>query len=144
VIPVELRAAYAATTFRATTPQGEIEIRIGKIHPELDRIVVGAGYRNWGFVTASNPASRQVGHAENTRRHAALCNDVIELALPFFDGDGVPDAGNWQPESSLLIIGIARSKAVELGEKYGQYAVVCGTMGAAAELIECTGANVCA
>mgnify|MGYP001765443970 CR=1 FL=1 len=43
--------------------------------------------------------------------------------------------GSWR-EPSVLVRGIARAKAVQLGRKYGQNAIVFVPRGGAAELVE--------
>ena len=55
-----------------------------------------------------------------------------------FEGQGVPDAADWEPEISLLVLGIGREQAVAIGRDFGQLAIVCGRPGGVAELVACT------
>ena len=47
----------------------------------------------------------------------------------------VPDEKDWNPEESILIVGINSEDAVKLGKKYAQAAIVTGERNAPAELI---------
>ena len=69
-----LDAAYRATTFVAETPFGEIGIRVGQRHPDLDTVLERCcyGFRTWAFITACNPASVRLPPEENRRRHDQL------------------------------------------------------------------------
>jgi len=41
----------------------------------------------------------------------------------------------WEPEKSLLIFGISRTRAIELGNKFEQNAIVVGKKSLPAELV---------
>jgi hypothetical protein len=101
----------------------------GKIEPRNDA-------KEWAFNTAYNPAS-EVLPEENQRRHTQLESDVRTRGLVCLQGEGIAADSGWLPETSLLILGLTRDAAIELGAKYGQNAVVHGRMGQAAELVDC-------
>ncbi len=132
-----LERAYMATAFVADAPGVRIEIRIGRCHPELDALLAGHGVHAWAFVTAWNPASRLLPDAENAARQRQLRDDLAALCLTSFPGRGVPDRGDWPPEASLLVLGLAEDDARRLGRKHGQNAVVIGKRGEAARLAWC-------
>lgn len=131
----ELAASYLATTYRIAGDPAPIEIRVDRLHPEVDRLLAQYGASDWAFVTACNPGSQRLTPDENGARHARLRERVAALGLAVHDGEGVPDAPDWPPERSLWIAGLEREAARLLGQEFGQYAVVTGQAGAAAELV---------
>lgn len=54
-----------------------------------------------------------------------------------FEGYGESPTGDWEPETSLLILNIARDEAIELGNELEQNAIVSGEIEGLAELVWC-------
>lgn len=75
--------------------------------------------------------------ARNRERNAQLRTELDELAVVVFDGLGRGPDPSWQPEESFLVLGVSRAAASELGSRWGQNAVVWGTRGREAELLDC-------
>jgi hypothetical protein len=128
-----LEAAYHATTYRVFSPP--IEIRTGAAPNALDQLLEQYSAVEWAFISAWNPMSQQLTPAENETAHQQLLEAVA--AFPHFEGAGVGDDGLWEPERSLLILGINFDKAVELGRLFRQQAIVCGEKGGVARLVMC-------
>jgi hypothetical protein len=133
-----LFAAYRNTSFFATTPSGRLCLRVGDISRELDGLLVARGARTWAYVTAFNPGSIPLSSAENELRHERLVREMERCGYTAFAGEGVGDDGQWPPERSLLILGIARDEAIRLGHEFGQRAVVYGEHGRPATLLLCS------
>jgi hypothetical protein len=131
-----LLQAYSATSFVADTPQGRLELRIGNLSPRLDRLLASLGAQSWAYLTAFNPRSEPLSDAENEKRHRRLEERIDALGFFAFAGEGVGDDGTWPAERSLLVIGVSRSEAIDLGREFGQLAVVRGDLGSPPELIE--------
>jgi hypothetical protein len=129
--------AYRRTTFAADTPRGRLALRIGEASAELDSLLASLGVRSWAYVTAWNPGSVQRGDKENERRQRELVATVATCGLTAYAGEGIGNDGRWPSEPSLLILGIARVQAIELGRQFGQVAIVYGERGAPAELALC-------
>ena len=134
-IDPELLDAYLRTSFEASTPVGRVTIRIGKRSAEVDALLHKNDVSEWAFITAYNPASKELTSEENQKRHTELEADIRESGLFCFQGEGIGDNPEWPPETSLLILGLARDAAIEVGAKYGQNAIVYGRLGQAAELV---------
>jgi hypothetical protein len=132
-----LLAAYRRTRFCADTAQGRIVIRVGESHPELDAVLRATGSEAWAYVTAFNPGSVRLSDAKNDTRQGALENALRRLGHPMFQGEGIGDDGTWPPERSVLVLGIEREVAVQLGRAFGQRAIVCGELGGLATLALC-------
>ncbi len=132
---MSLRDHYLNTSYRVTGVTPAIDIRIGEARPEIDALLDKHGARSWAFITAWNPGSKKLDAAENQRCQAALEAEVKQVGYVFYRGAGVPDEKDWDPEESLLVIGMNREQAVKLGMKYDQAAIVAGERDALAELI---------
>jgi hypothetical protein len=52
-------------------------------------------------------------------------------------GEGIGDDGTWLPEQIILVLGIERTAAVQLGRRFGQRAIVWGELGGLATLAFC-------
>ncbi len=136
--PATLDDHYRATTYRVFVPDEQpIDIRIGEASAKLDALLAKHGVEAWAYVTAWNPASRQLEAQANRARQAALSDVVRERGWVHFEGEGIPANSTWQPEASVLVLGIARSDAVALGARFGQRAIVAGERGGAAVLVYC-------
>ena len=77
-----------------------------------------------------------LSRAENDRRNLALLGELRRHG-PALHGQGVGADATWEPEPSFLALGISRSRAIAFGRKYGQLAIVLGSVDAGAELVAC-------
>ena len=130
-----LEAAYLKTTYRVSTANGEVDIRIGVRNTALDRILEEHRVSEWVFVTASNPGSRANSEYENARHNAELEQMLVEAGWQYVRGSGVPDEPGWQPESSYFVFGMTQPDAIALAKRWGQRAIVWGTRDSAPELV---------
>ena len=136
-----LDAVYRGTTFEVDHPEGRFGIRIGQTCARLDALLRQHAVTDWAFVTAWNPHSQSLPAVENARRHAALTTEVRASGHACFAGRGRPETGDWLPEESLLILGIAEDDALRLAAQFGQNAIVAGVLEQPAELRWCEHAN---
>jgi hypothetical protein len=130
--------AYRSTSFFANTSRGRLCLRVGRMSPELDALLVACGVRTWAYVTGFNPGSILLTPDENERRHQRLEGEVRRRGYTTFVGEGIGDDGQWPPERSLLIVGIGRDDAIRLGREFEQRAVVYGDSGGPAMLLPCS------
>jgi hypothetical protein len=132
---------YLATTYRAQTPAGSIDLRIGQPSPPLDWLLDSLGAREWAFISAANPRSEAISETENAARHGAFRALVEQRGFHVFEGEGIPDQPGWTAEPSLLILAVTLEEARELAAVFGQNAIVWGEMGAPARLVWCDSAD---
>jgi len=132
-----LLAAYRRTRFCADTEQGRLVIRVGETCPELDALLRATGSATWAYITAFNPGSVRLRDDQNYARQRELEETVRQLGHPMFLGEGIGDDEAWPPERSILVLGIEREAAVQLGRRFGQRAIVCGEPGGLAALVLC-------
>lgn len=131
----ELEVAYCATTFATELPDGEIGIRIGQRHPRLDALLKEQGASTWAYITASNPGSVNLPPDKNGKHNAEFVRYLELKGYRFFLGEGRPDKPGWDPEASVLVIGIEHEAAIRLGQNLGQNAIVIGQYEGVAELV---------
>jgi hypothetical protein len=116
---------------------GRLRLRVGQRHPELDSLLVARGVTTWAYVTAFNPGSKLLEAEENITRQQELEHIVTTLGFQSYSGVGIGEDRRWQPESSLLILGIRQCDAVRLAQRFGQVAIVCGELGQETQLVVC-------
>lgn len=130
--------AYRATTYRVFVPDEKpVDLRIGQRSSAIDLLLDTHGCDEWVFITACNPRSERVSASENEARQTELVRVIRERGWNFFEGMGIPADSKWQPEASVLVLGISRDEALEIGKHFGQNAIVVGQRGGAAELVYC-------
>ena len=127
--------AYERTRFCVQDGSKRICFMAGSRNRRLDALLARHDATRWAFITAWNPGSRTLSKPENARRHAELRAAVTEAGLEALDGEGVGEDPSWLPEESLLILDISRGKAISLGQRFGQLAIVVGRRGQASALV---------
>ena len=130
-----LREAYLRTTYRVTTDGEVIDIRVNERSAPLDRLLQSHGVRDWAFITASNPRSRALPEEENARRNEAMKASLRRDGWTCLNASGVPEQPGWQPERSVLVLGMCRAAAAALATQWEQNAVLVGSLGQRAELV---------
>ena len=133
MLPPELDRAFRATTYRVRVADRVVDVRVDRLHPELDALLRN---RSWAVVTAWNPFSRDVGAQVNASAQARLDRAIDAAGLERWPAVGVGDDG-WSEESRLVVV--ERARALALGRDFSQWAIVTGAPGGEARL-EATGA----
>ncbi len=120
----DLIEAYKNTKYKVF--EVNLTIEIGKSNQELDAILAKHNANEWAFITAFNPYSRVLTDNENKIRHIELKNLTKNYVT--YEGHGVGEDPTWEPELSLLIIGISMEEASIIGKKFEQNAIVYGEL----------------
>lgn len=110
-------------------------LRIGEPSAALDELLEAEGAQTAAYVTAANPHGRLAGATENVLATTALLEAQREAGYACFAGEGRDPQGEWPPEPSVLVVGIARAEAEVLGRSYDQNAIVFVETGKAPELV---------
>ncbi len=132
----ELTAAYLATRYEVIAPDRErLVLRVGELHPELDRRLAVLGVAQWAFLTAFNPWSEPLSEAENDLRQEALFRKLDAEAYARWPGAGIGATGEWPPEPSVLVLGLDEDVARRLSREFQQNAWVQGAVGGPARLL---------
>lgn len=135
-------AAYRATTYTIYLPPEitetkTLELRVDHPSAALDHLLDRYCHNTWAFISAVNPGSQPLSQAANAKRHDQLCNVIINLHLPYFAGDGIPDAPDWTAEPGLMVLGISMRHAHDIASRFGQNAILAGTRGGVPTLHYC-------
>lgn len=129
-----LKIAYEQAIYEVYDGQQTIEIKIGQNCPSLDCLIAQSDSPTWALITAANPYSQPLSARENQRRDQRLFKHLKGLQLPLIPAMGKDPNGVWTPEASWLILNIARLKAIAIGRKFEQNAIVYGELNQIAEL----------
>ena len=127
----DLLEAYKNTKYKVF--QDDIVIEIDKLNDKLKELLNKYNSTEWAFITAFNPYSKVLTQDENIERHNEL--KVLTNSYIIFEGHGVGEDPTWEPELSLLIIGITKEDAIFIGNKFEQNAIVIGKVNSAPELL---------
>jgi len=127
--------AYQKTTFRVLKPL--VDLKIGQGHPHFDEFLIDNNIYTWAFVTAYNPFSQALSETENETRQQSLKEILQKEGLLYCEAIGIPENTDWQPEKSVLIMGISLQRAVTLAQDFEQNAIVFGEFNQKAELVWC-------
>ena len=126
----ELINSYQNTNYKIYTPT--IVIKIGVENEVLNNLLNSLNASSWAYITAFNPYSKSFSNEENLKRHELLKDKVKDYT--FYKGEGVGEDKTWEPEISLLIIGITENQAIEIGKYFEQNAIVIGKLNGLPEL----------
>lgn len=134
-----LHAAFMATSYCAESEDGALQLAlmVGVSDATLDALLAREGQERWAYLTAWNPGARQGSDEDNARRNRALFLDLLKAgARPILSGRGIPEQpSEWPPEASYLAVGLDVATARQLGQRYGQVAVLVGRRGGVPELL---------
>jgi hypothetical protein len=87
------------------------------------------------FITACNPYGAASTDSLNNSFNAELLFAILESDAIAFDGEGIDSTGFWPPEPAFLALGMSFSRALELGVRFRQTALVHATVDAIPRLI---------
>ncbi len=121
-----LEAAYRATAYCVDLPAGGVCLRIGEASPALVAALAACGVGDWAIVCAANPGAQALSEAENARRFGELYDCLTAAGYDGWLGVNLADAGDWPPEPSVCVPGLARDEALRLAARFGQNAIVAG------------------
>lgn len=123
IIPDQLIDVYRKTQYRILEPVNFI-LKIEEFSQELNQLFADRRVSSAAFITAWNPLSILTAVAENEEADQKLRQTLKDENIYFFDGIAEDPAGSWPNEPSLLALGLTLNKAIIIGKKYSQNAIV--------------------
>ena len=87
------------------------------------------------FLTAYSPFAKKVDDASNLQRQEALKQEISSRSLVFLPGEGQHPTNGWEPEPSVLVLGLSLEAAKVMGRQYEQAAIVWSGPTAVPELV---------
>jgi len=134
VVSSEQFATFHATHYRVHAADAPFTLRIGAYSAALQRLQQAQDAESSAFLTAWNPLGQLAAPHLNSAYQTALQRDLDVMGVACIPGEGVDPATGWA-EESVLAVGLSRDKAIALGTKYRQLAIVFNAQDAAPELI---------
>ena len=129
--PRALLQAFAQTDYLVRLDAGDVIVRVGRGHDQLDQALGG---RRWAIITAFNPGAERDDDASNDRRHNRLRRHVERAGLETLPSLNHDPGGHWPDEPGLLIVGLNSDERARMAQRFGQAAVLCGSGGEIARL----------
>ena len=122
--------AYENTLYKVFNPQ--IVISVNNTSNELKTLLFNLNKTEWAYITPYNPFGKSYTDEENEEFFNLMLQDIKDYK--YFIGEGQGIDTTWPPEKSVLIVGISKAAAIQLGNKYNQNAIVVGEKGDVAKL----------
>lgn len=102
-------------------------MHIGQRCEELGALFAAHGSGSCAFISACNPMGEPTDAEINASRQKVFSRMLEQRGLAYLEGEGRDPKGEWEPEPSLLLFGIAQEDAMALGYSLKQNAIVwCG------------------
>lgn len=122
-IATSLIKSYLQANFHvwSDTP---FHFNVGKPSADLYAMLENSGTTTAAFITAYNPLGQSFDTDANESRHGLLRTDIETMGLEAIEGEGRDPKDEWPRERSLLILGVEKKAAIELGNRYQQNAIV--------------------
>lgn len=134
-VTATLITAYRATHYCITAVREPFVMRVDERSEDLARCHLIHQVTTSAFLTAFNPHSQPTAEADNEAAQLRLTERLRDRGFPFLDGLGVDPTGDWPAEPSLLILGIPRSEAHDLGAEFAQNGFVWAEADAVPRLV---------
>lgn len=131
----ELETLYRQARYIVEDDETRFTIRLGEPNEALNELLRKCEAGTWAYMTAYNPNSQPLSDEENQQRQADLISTLEQSDHAYLHGYGTGD--DWDPEPSLIVLGIDRDAAIELGKEFGQNAILWGKADGDAELVWC-------
>jgi hypothetical protein len=129
-----LLAAYENADY-VVFGEPELVLHVGEHSPELDALMEADGATSAAYVTPANPRGEKWSPEENLSALETLLESLRETYYTCYPGEGRDPESDWIAEPSVLIVGIPRDVAEELGRNLGQLAIVFVEKGRAPQLV---------
>lgn len=115
---------------------GEPATGLGRLAPEAASGLFGPE-QPWAFLTAWNPGSEIQMDFVNREKQEELELYLRGSGFAVLPGVAKDPAGEWPDEESLLVFGLGWEKALLLGRKFNQHAILAGLGEETVQLLRC-------
>ena len=110
---------------------------LGRACPALADVMAARGVSTACFLTAWNPRSQPRSEAENEADQTRLKARLEALGATWLAAEGRDPDGGWDSEPSLVALGLTFQQACDLGDEFGQNAVLFSGADGAMRLVFC-------
>jgi hypothetical protein len=122
-VPQEMIEAYANTDFRVDAIAPFI-LKIGIRNESLLEMYAQEECSCAAYITAFNPYSEERTEKENLEAQQSLLHQLSQSSFRIIEGSGQDPLEEWPSEPSVLILGMSRTEAMSIGNKYRQNTIV--------------------
>ena len=102
----------------------EFVMLVDKYSAALKNLMTEKQFNQAAFITAYNPYSDRLEEVENHQRQTTLIKELTNLGLEVIQGIGRDKEIEWPGEKSVLVLNVSKDTANNLGNKYGQNAII--------------------
>ena len=99
-------------------------LKVGSINHALGVFLKAQGQPTAAFLTAHNPYSQIQTLEQNTVAHQKLLDALTKQSIHYIEGFGSDPNEDWDPETSVLALGLTLSQAEDLADAFGQNAFI--------------------
>jgi hypothetical protein len=124
IAPQLLRAYREARYSINHNSPSVIELRVGQVNSALVQLMQERQVSTAAVLTAYNPYSESKSQAENAAVQQKLLQDLASHGIATLSALASDPDGAWEPEPSVLALGISQQQAEVLADQYGQNAFV--------------------
>lgn len=132
---LKLLIAYFKTTYLVRAGKRRFRLRPSVHHSSFNKFLQDNSINTWLFITAANPDSKALHENENIVRNKELLSRIKEKKYDYYDGIGIPDNSEWDPEISFFVINIDRNASIKMAKEFGQKAILIGEAESVPEII---------
>ncbi len=122
-IPQHLLDAYQSAEYHVDAVQ-PFMLKIGIYSHELKYLLESSKQKCAAFITAYNPGSIELPEEINQARNQKLEALIQSMGYSYLHGVGQCVGDHWAGEASLLILGMDKDTASEVGKQVEQNAIV--------------------
>jgi hypothetical protein len=123
-VAADLIAAYRATHYCVNGATPPFLLRVDTANADLAAFHATHGVSCSAFLTAWNPGSRPTADDANHAAQERLRASLSARGFRIVDGLGVDPTGQWGGEESVLVLGISRTTACDIGREFSQHGIV--------------------
>ena len=123
VHPILVRA-YREAIYIVNEGDQAISLRVGLVSHDLAKLMHSHNVQTAAVLTAYNPYSEMRSLEENESSQAELLNAISMQSKACINAIGTDAKGEWDPEPSILALGISLQDAEILADQYGQNAFI--------------------
>jgi len=136
--------AYIRADYHVGFPENQITLRVGERATGLSRLAPGAETgqlfneeTSWAYLTAWNPGSVIQMDFVNRQKQEELELFLRGAGYAVLPGVARDPRGEWPDEESILVFGLGWEKALLLGRKFNQNAILAGLGEETVQLLRC-------
>lgn len=133
--------AYIRADYWVGFAEERVLLKVGRNATGLARLAPEAALfgpeRSWAYLTAWNPGSEIQMDFLNRKKQEELELYLRMSGYPVIPGVARDPVGEWPDEESLLVFGLGWERALTLGRKFNQQAILAGLGEDAVQLLRC-------